>query len=481
MLKTQTYSTVKEPLRSMFFPLFALLISLIIVNYVSISVGKSGVSASYVAYIIGLIIVLVFNPVYVFVYGFIMHIDLFNCFEFTGVKLVTLATMFIVFYLNPKIFFILMKNDKIKILVYLSLLFGLYGILINLGFNDNLTLTNAINSTGTFFGYLTIIPAFYFFLRQRKTLFVSLSVIASIFLAVYYVNFLLGTHLFALESGDRGTTLEVTRTFGYVIRQFIVLYFYLIPAILFANNIKQFHKIYLILIGLFAYLVLALAFYRLAMFYVAAGAILSGIFIFKYVKVSKIVNIVFISAIICILISFFFSKYLLNLKMVVDWTIDSFTGKAVDTSANSRLNDQRPILIRLFELKPWIGYGVINLKLLGREGMYGLVDIPILGTLTAFGILGMLIYYLKFYVLLTVKSISMSFYRVQLYRGNSFLFFAYLTLKAYIITMITFRLFYISWELTYDFQQAEFGFISGVFIALHYIINKQNRYTLSPQ
>lgn len=72
----------------------------------------------------------------------------------------------------------------------------------------------------------------------------------------------------------------------------------------------------------------------------------------------------------------------------------------------------------------------------------------------------------------------MSFQRTQLSQGNSFLFFTYLTLKAYIITMITFRLFNISWELTFDYQQAEFGLISGAFIALHSILNKQKYFEL---
>ena len=58
---------------------------------------------------------------------------------------------------------------------------------------------------------------------------------------------------------------------------------------------------------------------------------------------------------------------------------------------------------------------------------------------------------------------------------DPFIFFLYSTLRAYFITMVTFRFFYISWEITFDYQQAEFGLFAGVFLGLHYFL-KQAEY-----
>ena len=48
-----------------------------------------------------------------------------------------------------------------------------------------------------------------------------------------------------------------------------------------------------------------------------------------------------------------------------------------------------------------------------------------------------------------------------------------LTLRAYLIVMITFRFFYISWELAFDWQQSEFGLITGSFLGLEHIIQQK--------
>ena len=106
--------------------------------------------------------------------------------------------------------------------------------------------------------------------------------------------------------------------------------------------------------------------------------------------------------------------------------------------------------------------------------MFGFVDFPIMGSIAKFGFAGVLIYYMRFYFLLrenTKLTISyIAFYNEQ----DKLLFYVYLTIRAYIISMITFRLFYISWELAFDWQQVEFGLITGIFLGLERIISQNN-------
>ena len=103
--------------------------------------------------------------------------------------------------------------------------------------------------------------------------------------------------------------------------------------------------------------------------------------------------------------------------------------------------------------------------------MMGFVDFPIIGTLTAYGIIGMILYYLKFFVLLTGTNRNSNNFDIN--KHEPFTLYIYLTLKAYFITMITFRVFYVSWEFTFDYQQAEFGLFAGVFLALNNILGQQ--------
>ena len=67
----------------------------------------------------------------------------------------------------------------------------------------------------------------------------------------------------------------------------------------------------------------------------------------------------------------------------------------------------------------------------------------------------------------------MNYLDMELNNHDPFIFYLNLTLRAYIVTMITFRFFYISWEFTFDYQQAEFGLFTGVFLALNNILSQE--------
>jgi hypothetical protein len=378
--------------------------------------------------------------------------------------------MYTAFIVDCKSITGLFKDKKLKLLFFLGFIFGLYVMIINIGLKAGLTSLNFTQTSGFLFGFLTILPAYYFTLTQPRIFFLCLITAAAGFIFIYYFSLVKGLNIIQLEGGDRGTGANIDRLAGYDIRQFCIFFTYLIPAAALATGLKNIYKIILISIGVFSYIVLILAFYRLAMFYVAMGTILSFFFIRKYAESTNILKIFFFILIFYLIANFFFGDYLSEINKLFSATLDYFSGKGQDTSADARADYQMPILMKLFFDNWWTGTGLIEMKGLMQFGMFGFVDIPILGTLATFGFAGMFLYYLKYIFLLVGNKINTTNINLYLNNHSPFMFYLYLTLKAYLITMITFRMFYISWELTFDYMQAEFGLVAGVYLALNNIL-----------
>jgi hypothetical protein len=168
----------------------------------------------------------------------------------------------------------------------------------------------------------------------------------------------------------------------------------------------------------------------------------------------------------------FFSEYITEFQKVFSGTLDYFNGKGDDSSADERFLNQTPILLAYIYTNFWTGCGIVEADLMTKKEMYGFVDIPLLGSLAKFGFLAMFFYYFRFYYILRNKN-QFNIKYISFYNENQkLLLYVYLTVKAYIISLITFRLFYISWELAFDWQQLEFGLIVGIYFGLERVIMK---------
>ncbi|WP_394774712.1 hypothetical protein [Flavobacterium sp.] len=455
------------------FGLVALLGSLFILNYISMKMGSSAGSIPLAVFITLLVGLFFLNPVYCFVFCIVMHVDVMSCFGYNWAKLLTLACMFIVFVKDGKSLFLLFNDKKVKTLIFMGFIFGLYLLLINIGYKAELNAKSILGNIGYMIGFLTIIPAYYFTLKQPKKLLMSFALVAAAFLSVYYISLIMDLDLFRLKSYDRDTGANIDRLAGYDLRQFIIFFSYLLPAAALSTRLKNTSKYLLILIGIFSYVVLILAFYRLAMFYVTMGAFLSFFLIRKYVEALNLFKYLFLLISVVFLSSIFFGEYLTEIQNLFSNTVAYFSGNATDSSADTRFDFQFPIMTKLFFDNFWTGIGLTEIKGMQAFGMFGFVDMPFIGTLTAFGVIGMFLYYIKFFVLLSGTKKNLD--GIDLDNHDPFIFFLYSTLKAYFITMVTFRFFYISWELSFDYQQAEFGLFAGVFLGLHYFL-KQAEY-----
>jgi hypothetical protein len=93
-----------------------------------------------------------------------------------------------------------------------------------------------------------------------------------------------------------------------------------------------------------------------------------------------------------------------------------------------------------------------------------------------YGWLGILIYYSRFlYILPPSKRIltAIGQDRAKIEK-NGFHYIIIVALRAYFISMITFRLFYIGYELTYTQVYADFGAFLGIYFASIYMIERKN-------
>ena len=156
------------------------------------------------------------------------------------------------------------------------------------------------------------------------------------------------------------------------------------------------------------------------------------------------------------------------MKKIISITIDYFNGTGQDVSSDARFGTQKIFLTNLFYSSPFLGIGLVEMVKYYQFDLWGFVDFPFLGTLAAFGIIGMSLYYIKFYFMLSGTKRGLS--HVDLSQEDPFLVYFYFALKAYLISLITFRLIYVSWEFTYDYMQAELGLFAGVFLALHRVL-----------
>lgn len=416
------------------------------------------------------------NDMYSFFLAFFLNIDITGTFLnfMYGGGLLTIAGMFLVLLKKPaSISFRTRRNPKIMNLLLVSVIFSLYFIFISLYAKSNYVKLSHIVVVyiNYIFGFLIFLPAYYLTRKNRQEVFRIIVIITILFLIAYFINLIVKGSLFFISENLRNQESTIKRTAGIDIRQTFIFFTFLIPAILVMNTKSKVLKYILLLSGILAMMVLIIGILRLAVFYTIMGTLLSAILISRYTGIIKFLKWIFAFFILILIAYFIFPTTLTDYLNIYSWTMDSVKGQSTDSSFDVRFLIEAPFLLDQFFSNIWTGIGfeeMMNKQ--AKFGYFPFVDIPFLGTLSVFGIIGMIIYYMKFYILLAKSKITHVF--TKNFEIEMLLF---LTLKAYLITMITFRLFYISWELTFDYQQVEFGLFSGIFLALGDIINLKNQ------
>jgi hypothetical protein len=415
------------------------------------------------------IILLVRSDLHAFLFAYFLCIDITGTFIgfMFGSKLITLFSMFFIFVKSTNNLSILLSDIKARKLLVITILFSLYFILVSSMLKvGSVSIANIIILNINFaFGFLIFIPAYHLTMKNYKEFFSTITFVAFVFIVLSMINLFTGGSIFGLNEGFRSVQSDITRMGASDLRQTFVFFIFLIPASLFISN--KHSAVIVRVIGILSFIILLVGLLRLAIFYIFLGTFLSFRYIMYYYKITRLLTF-FLSVVFLITVGVvLFPDLINNYLFVATWTINSLQGNTYDSSYDIRFLLETPFLIEMFLKDIWLGMGLEKLSLEQENfGYFAIQDVPILGTLATYGIIGMAIYYLRYYYLLTNNNIR----SIKLTKNNQVAILVFLTLKAYIITMITFRLFYISWELTYDYQLVEFGLFSGVFLGLRRII-----------
>jgi len=318
------------------------------------------------------------------------------------------------------------------------------------------------------FGFLFFLPAYFFSTKYTKDLFKLIAITAFCFLIVYYLNLFFKLNIFLVRESETTIDSKLNRLMGYDLRQFVILFIYIIPAVYFLKVNSILFKLAIIGLGLAAFFVLVFAVYRLAIFYNFCGLVLSFCLIIRYQNRRKILNLIFLILSIVLFIILIFDQYIIEFQNLFLNSLNYFSGKVEDSSADTRFLEQMPLLLKEINENIILGCGVVKSNNFTKSDIFAFVDIPLVGSIATYGILGILIYFLRFFFILKTN-VHFSVSNVKSFNEtNRFILYLHNSLKAYLITMITFRLFYINWELSFDWLQPEYGLIVGVFLSLQF-------------
>ena len=242
------------------------------------------------------------NPLCAFIFCFIINIDLMQNFGATWYSPITVILSFSIFIFNPKLLIPIFINKKLQNVFYFSLLFSFY-----------LIATHFINNS-ELFGFLIFIPAYYFTINQPKNLFSHLTIIAICFLCIYFFSLIFDLKLFKVGEIHASIESDLTRYGGYDLRQFIIFFIFLIPAFLLTKYVSIIIRNLIIAVGIFAFLILILGIYRLAIFYNSMGLLLSLYLISKFVNTSQLIKKYIYIVLFMFFCLFFFSEYVSEFK-----------------------------------------------------------------------------------------------------------------------------------------------------------------------
>lgn len=404
-----------------------------------------------------------------FICALIFLIDPMAKFGFSSLSIIPLLLCFLHFFLNIKKCLLILSKDKIlKKIMIVCLLFSMYQFFISFLLLSQQDIYYTFENSRYWLGIWILIPAYIFIIIDRINILVSITLIVFIIMVMYFLSFFGVFNFFEINESFRYSANDsLLRYFSFDLRQITKIFVYLLPLVLIFHLKNGTTKILVIIIGVLVYLSVLLAVLRTEIVYLTMGAIISVHVTSKKIKANNFLKIFMWFFLCVIFILVLFPSIFETLIQIIDGLISINDKNLQDESKDHRVYVQLPVILKIIEESPFFGGGAysISYKATGHELLY---DIPVLGAFGAYGIIGMLIYYSRFYyIFLRYKSLKMT---QKLY--DRFPFECLLTnaLFAYFITMITFRTLHINIELAFNFGMSEFGLFIGVYFGLTKIL-----------
>jgi hypothetical protein len=420
----------------------------------------------------GALSIYIFSPSVSFIYSFLYVIDPMAIFKLSAISIVPILLCFIHFIFNKSLWLSILSKDPYLIkLMRVCFLFSVYQIISILILSEQ-DLYYLFKSVRQFLGIWILVPAYIFVNLDRKNIFASIVIITSVIMIFYYLSFFGVYNFFDFREINRTTQDDgIIRFFSFDLRQITKIFVYLCPLFLIFlfKNLKA--KFYVVTLGLAVYLSVLLAILRTEIFYLFMGSTLAVLISLRKFKTTSKFKITVISIISLIAIYKLFPMLFDNILETAKITMNSVDKLGSDESINIRKDEQLPILFKIIESSPFFGVGLYAVSFESTRH-HLIYDIPVLGAFGAYGIIGMLLYYVRFLLIFSrYKGVGMSqrlfdHYPIECLLTNGLL--------AYFITMISFRTLHINSELAFDFGMAEFGLFIGLYFGLiKFLIEQQ--------
>ena len=375
---------------------------------------------------------------------------------------------------SPKIKQIPLDN-RIKKLLPVLYFFSIYQIIVSIILKlDSSTLFEIIKYGEQFkfliFGVYILIPAYKIAQENFKLFINNIIILALIFASVYLISFYTDLKIvdFTTEVRFRGSniyrnTIQNTEIFKLIIYFAIAAYLIL----------KSRDNRIVYITGILTAVIPVIGLYRLEMFYIGMTILLVFFLVIKNIgfPYSKVWNLSFYLVILLLCVFLFFPIIVHWLSDTYHTTVQEFFGRSNQRLSQTRTIIELPKQLNLIRNNPLWGIGFRPEWFTNYHNYrdWGLSDIPLTSTLAMYGIIGMIIYYSRFYLIFRAARNVHMFIRTN--RESVLSDFkietvAIISLSAYFITMVTFRLFYIGWELTLARLQPEFGVFIGIYYSL---------------
>lgn len=375
---------------------------------------------------------------------------------------------------SPRLRHIKISNDLKKVLPVL-IAFTLYQIIVSLIFKLDISSPSAIikdleRLKMWIFGVYVLFPTYKIIQYDSKEFIKAIINLALIFACLAIISAYTPFKIIDFNSGARFDRTDLIRTMIQNSEIFKVVMFIAFGILLINYSDKKFN---IYLAGILTLAIPIMGLFRLEiMFTFATMAI-----VYKFVSTSfniEISKLFRVLMILIFLLAIFFISFPKFSNGIVDTyisTFDEVSGKTAQGSTQTRTIIELPKHLQIIRNNPVLGVGFRKEWWRNYENKldWGLSDIPITSTLAMYGVIGMFIYYLRFYFLISGARKVNRFIkenRSKLSLTNNLEIATMYALGAYFITMVSFRLFYIGWELTIDKLQFELGVCIGLLYGL---------------
>jgi hypothetical protein len=379
--------------------------------------------------------------------------------------------------LMPKLKEIKLSKEIKKLLPFIYA-FSIYQIFVSIIFTlqpDSLPafLTKLYYNKNYIFGIYLLIPAYKLIQVNFKPFFFNIIFLATVYAVLYLLSIYANIGIVEFASGNRFASAGFSRNIienaeVFKLTMFFAAAYFIIP--------KTSGKLPIYIAGLLSISIIVISVFRLELFYTIMTANLVIYISSKLLNISITRTFRFgLLLAVCVALFFMvFPKMAQGLLNTFSLTIQEFTGVKAAGTTQGRTILELPKHLFLIKHNFLFGTGFREEWFQNFTNLHdwGLSDIPLTSTLAMYGFVGMVLYYARFLHILKI----FGDFRVSVQKNYDFMTSSFngeliviVSLYAYFITMITFKLFYVGWELTLGNKFMEFGIFLGIFYGL---INK---------